>query len=571
VAVFGFLWFVLINQLRVLWELEPQYSYGWAVPFLCAYLVYLAWERGQKAESRKQKAENGPVKYKMQFHGSRRTEDGPVKYKMQFHGSRRAQFPISHFQFLLLFVFLAFLYLPVRLIQAANPEWSLVSWGLALVVIGLTLWFLYFNTPTLQRFNLSFRDLLFPIGFFLVAVPWPTVLEDPLIQWLTRVDTRATVELVGWFGIPALPHGNVIEVATGMVGISDACSGIRSFQATLMISLFLGELYRLSGIRRAVLCLGGFAMSFLFNLVRMSLLVWVAASHGIAAIANWHDPAGVTILVACFCGLWAFAVWMKNGKQSSEIIASHFTDQRKAESRKQKSEDGAQGRKQKAEKRNGFPISAFPISILILAAWIVLSEIGVASWYHAHEAHLPPAQQWTIAWPTNNPTFKEQPLEADALQMLKCDESRRAGWQDDARQWQAIFIQWNSGTRVSLGHSPNICMTAAGHTLTTVTNNDWFDAGGLRLPFTVFEVMDTPQPFYIFYCLWNDRLSTPGSGAMYFSLFGNRLSPVLAGLRASGQRSLEIAVGGVNNAGEAESAVRAELGKILVVSTAPPP
>ncbi len=116
------------------------------------------------------------------------------------------------------------------------------------------------------------------------------------------------MELIGWLGIPALPHGNVIEVATGEVGISDACSGIRSFQATLMISLFLGELYRLSGVRRAVLCLGGFAMSFLFNLVRISLLVWVAASHGIAAIANWHDPAGVTILVACFCGLWAFAV-----------------------------------------------------------------------------------------------------------------------------------------------------------------------------------------------------------------------------------------------------------------------
>jgi len=52
VVVFGFLWFVLINQLRVLWALEPQYSYGWAVPFLCAYLVYLAWERRQKSESR---------------------------------------------------------------------------------------------------------------------------------------------------------------------------------------------------------------------------------------------------------------------------------------------------------------------------------------------------------------------------------------------------------------------------------------------------------------------------------------------------------------------------------------
>src|ERR1043166_4848346 len=28
----GFLWFVLISQLRIEWTLNPQYSYGWAVP-----------------------------------------------------------------------------------------------------------------------------------------------------------------------------------------------------------------------------------------------------------------------------------------------------------------------------------------------------------------------------------------------------------------------------------------------------------------------------------------------------------------------------------------------------------
>jgi exosortase/archaeosortase family protein len=243
-----------------------------------------------------------------------------------------------------LFALLAFLYAPVRLVQAANPVWTLVSWGLALVVIGLTLWFLRLALPSPswregdrrsdevtspsplwgeggrrpdEVFPLSavqrcrFSDFIFPIGFFLVAVPWPSVIEGPLIQGLTRADARVTVELLGWLGIPALPHGNVIQVATGEVGIDEACSGIRSFQATLMISLFLGELYRLSGVRRAALCLGGFAMSFLFNLARMSLLVWVAASKGIAAIAAWHDPAGVTILVACFGGLWALAVWLR--------------------------------------------------------------------------------------------------------------------------------------------------------------------------------------------------------------------------------------------------------------------
>ena len=91
------------------------------------------------------------------------------------------------------------------------------------------------------KFQVS--SLRFPLLFFLVSVPWPTLIEYPLIQTLTRMDVSATCDLVGWFGIPAVPHGNVIEVATGMVGIDEACSGIRSFQASLMISLFLGEYY----------------------------------------------------------------------------------------------------------------------------------------------------------------------------------------------------------------------------------------------------------------------------------------------------------------------------------------
>ena len=67
------------------------------------------------------------------------------------------------------------------------------------------------------------------------------MIEQPVIQGLTRLNTALTVEILGLLGIPAVPQGNVIELATGSVGIDEACSGIRSLQATLMISLFLGE------------------------------------------------------------------------------------------------------------------------------------------------------------------------------------------------------------------------------------------------------------------------------------------------------------------------------------------
>jgi hypothetical protein len=70
--------------------------------------------------------------------------------------------------------------------------------------------------------------------------------------------TSVTVELLTLFHFP-VQHGNVIEVRTGFLGVDEACSGRRSLQATLMVSLFLGELYRASWIPRAILILIGVA------------------------------------------------------------------------------------------------------------------------------------------------------------------------------------------------------------------------------------------------------------------------------------------------------------------------
>jgi hypothetical protein len=167
------------------------------------------------------------------------------------------------------------------------------------------------------------------------------------------------------------------------------------------------------------------------------------------------------------------------------------------------------------------------------------------------------------------PPSRKLSLDPKALQILKCDESRGAGWRDNDIQWQAIFIRWNPGTFVQLRHTPNICMTAAGHTLAIVSSSEWFDVAGFHLLFVLYEVTDTTPHFYIFYCMWNDRLSAAGFGETFLRIYGNRLAPVLTGVRNAGQRSLEIAVDGVGSADEAESAVRAELEKIVAASPSP--
>ena len=182
------LWYSLIDCLRIEWTLNPQYGYGWAVPFLCAYLV---WQKTQKAVIQNPKTDIPSQKPK-------------------------AEVTPSAFGFWLL-LGCALLYAPTRLIQMANPDWRLVSWALALEVSGLTLLMLRLGVSTLPGFHVS--ALAFPIGYFLVAVPWPTMVEVPLVQALTRANAGVTVAVVSLLGVPAMQHGNVIEIANGLVGI----------------------------------------------------------------------------------------------------------------------------------------------------------------------------------------------------------------------------------------------------------------------------------------------------------------------------------------------------------------
>ncbi len=139
-----FLWFRLIDHLRVEWSVNPQYGFGWAVPFLCLYLI---WE---KLKTETLKAES-------------RAEDKGQKAEGE---GQRTNGPLSSLLYLLL-ALCALAYAPTRLIQEANPEWRLVSWALALEVIGMTLLLL-----RVSRITCHVSRFTFPVCFFLVAVPW---------------------------------------------------------------------------------------------------------------------------------------------------------------------------------------------------------------------------------------------------------------------------------------------------------------------------------------------------------------------------------------------------------------
>ena len=148
---------------------------------------------------------------------------------------------------------------------------------------------------------------LFPVLFFLTAVPWPPRFEQPITAGLMNAVAAATAALLHLCGISAQTAGGAITLRGGIVGITEACSGIRSLQSGIMFGLAMGEWFLLRPLRRVALLIIAIALALSTNLLRTFVLSLQAEWHGVASVEKIHDLTGnivVTVMVVAiwFCG-----------------------------------------------------------------------------------------------------------------------------------------------------------------------------------------------------------------------------------------------------------------------------
>lgn len=330
--------------------------------------------------------------------------------------------------------------------------------------------------------------------------------------------------------------------------------------------------------RRLLLIPAGFILAMAFNVCRMTFLTMVAAKKGVAAIDQYHDPAGIVITIVCTAGLWGLAVLFKK-KLKTETL--------KAESGKQEKDANLKTETLKVESKDEFQLSTFPISAsapdlrplsaglfplsLALLAWLFLVEVGVESWYRWHEVRLPKSASWSMEWPRGNPTFSELAIGDKATQMLRYDEASSVAWREnDGSQWQMIYLRWLPG-RIAVDlakmHTPEACLKAAGGTVEALPDLKTFPIDGLKLPFREYVLAEPGGSAYVFYCLWEDRPNEQLFQGHPLTLY-SRLGPVLDGRRNLGERSLEVVVRGFNSLEDAQNALKRQIDKLIKLKAA---
>lgn len=492
--VLGMLWLWLFFHLHVEWSLNAQYNYGWAVPFLGLLLFYFRWQRRPAPDPRGR-------------------------------GNRTA---VTGMWLLLI------LLLPIRVIEEANPDWRLLSWVLALSVVTFSLLLLY------RAGGMGWlRHFAFPICFPLAAVPWPVQLENAVVQTMMRGVASIAVEITGWLGVGAYQLGNVIQLRNGFVGVDEACSGVKTFQAGIMVALVLGELLWLRPRKRVGLLLIGCGWIFLCNVFRATALVLVAANSGLEALGRWHDTIGTAALLCGMAGMLGLAwLWKCEPEDVTGITKSPAARESLAPQ-------------------------------LLVLGWLAMVFAGTEVWYRSHERQLIERPRWQASWPAGNETLTPLPIPETTRVILHYDEAKSAAWEDPRGvRWWSFFAHWKpqrAALQLVRSHSPEICLPAIGRTFRTTRPALNLSAGAVPLEFRSYEFEQDGRPLFVFVCIQEDkRVATSSTDPEEWNLRG-RLRAAFQGKRNLGQRLLEIAVSGLDDFAQAADAVSKTVGEIVKV------
>jgi exosortase/archaeosortase family protein len=308
VMLLGFASLMIWDQFHW-WGERDDYSFGYLVPLFVAYVLYDRW----------------PVIKNYLLLGHQPDQAEPTR------GQERSRLMVFlEWLALLGFIGGAALFAVGALLRAVtgpqNPASLALAAGFGALLLS-TIFIQSKTTPSGQPIELKARWLLaclfiFPALIWLISAPMVSIMETQIRVFLLTKVTIVVYNVLYFLEFDITRAVNVLifhkdTAEQSMVGVEEACSGIRSLTACLFAGSFLASVF-LNRFWKKVL-LVGMAMVFavLTNLLRSFFLTIWAYYNGAEAIdehvilpilgdmGSVHDLAGYSVLVLTCIGLIA--------------------------------------------------------------------------------------------------------------------------------------------------------------------------------------------------------------------------------------------------------------------------
>ncbi len=224
------------------WGSDPQYSHGYLVPVFSLYLIW-AWRDSRPAVSSKLRALGAGM----------------------FVVANLLRFASAYF-------FLEYLESVSLVLAVGGAVLLSFGWGI-------------------------FRWSLAPVGFLLLMVPLPYSVSTFARRPLRRMGTIVGTYFLQVLGFNAFPRGNVIELSNSVVGVAEACSGLRMLMIFVALAFAVALLSQRPLWERIVIVLSSVPIALVANILRIVLTAIFYETFDKALAEGFlHDLAGFAMM-----------------------------------------------------------------------------------------------------------------------------------------------------------------------------------------------------------------------------------------------------------------------------------
>lgn len=243
-AAFLALYFPFIQTLVRDWDANQNYSQGYFIPFVAAFMVW--WMRDEL----------------------KAVEVRPSNWGLAL-------------------IVLGLLQL---FVAKVGSEYFLQRTSMIVVLFGIAL-FLFGG-----RFT---KAVWLPLVYLIFMIPLPAIIWNRIAFPMQLFASALTEDVVQLIGIPILREGNVLHLAQTSLEVVDACSGLRSLVNILGLAVGLGFLMNKEAWKRWVLFLAAFPIAVVVNIIRLSGTAVLASRYGGDVARGFlHDFSGWLVFVA---------------------------------------------------------------------------------------------------------------------------------------------------------------------------------------------------------------------------------------------------------------------------------
>jgi exosortase len=144
-----------------------------------------------------------------------------------------------------------------------------------------------------------FKIIVFPIFFLFFMIPVPDTILLSVSFPLQLFATKISYFLIQLLSIPCLREGNILYFAQTQLEVAEACSGIRSIMAYIMLSILFAYFMDRGWWKKAIIILSAVPLALFANIARVT---------GTGILAHFFGGQVATGFLHEFSGMVVFAL-----------------------------------------------------------------------------------------------------------------------------------------------------------------------------------------------------------------------------------------------------------------------